>query len=335
MSSSCRRWGSARPCFLAFACVSVFCVIGTTPIPAQQRYAAVIVRVSDSVTEAPIEYADVQLQTVGHATASQRGFTDSSGMITFSGVERGSYNLVVEKTGYEPVREYVDVRPGVTESHTILLSHQADFRENQAPGTTVPAAALALPAAARKEYEAGVSQLKDNPAKSVSRFQQAIQKYPNYAEAYTMLGLAYIRQKQTDAAMKALTKAIVLNPKLSLARTLRGKLYREDKKFAEAETELLESIRLDSQAWDAPYELAFCYYYMGNMNKALDYARRAHDLPQAASATHLLLVDLYLRVNQPQAALQELEEFAKADPSSPFMPRVQQAINQLRAQKQN
>ncbi len=333
---SFRRRRGLMPCVFASAfTLWLVCLATVISAQAQRQHAVVNVRVSDSLTEDPIAMADVQLRTVGHGDFSQRGFTDSSGRINFNGVERGSYNLLVEKDGYVPAREYVDVRPGAAESYFILLTRRTDSRANDVPGTPVAAAALEVPAAARKEYVAGVRQLKDDPAKSTSRFLKAIEKYPGYSEAYTMLGLAYMRQKQSEAAMKALSKAIELSPRVSLARTLRGKLYREAKKFAEAETELLESIRLDSQAWDAPYELAFCYYYMGKLDKALEYARRAHDLPQAASATHLLLVDLYMRAKDPQAALRELEEFAKADPQSPFMPRVQQAINQLRTQKQN
>jgi tetratricopeptide (TPR) repeat protein len=189
---------------------------------------------------------------------------------------------------------------------------------------------LNIPNAARQAYQDGVAALKDDPTKSAQYFQKAIELYPEFAQAYAMLGLAYMQQKKSPEASAALAKAISLNPKLSMAHTLMGKLWLEQRDFSRAEADLLESIRLDPQAWDSSIELARCYFNMAKLDKALEYARRANAAPQDPSGTHLLLVDIYLRRGDRQNALAELEKFAQSDARSPLMPRVQQKINELR-----
>jgi outer membrane protein assembly factor BamD (BamD/ComL family) len=69
---------------------------------------------------------------------------------------------------------------------------------------------------------------------------------------------------------------------------------------------------------------------MGKLAKALEFGRRAHDAPHAPTSMHLLMVDLYRQANDKQAALRELEEFMKADPKSPYMQQVKQAMEDLK-----
>lgn len=318
------------------ACLGVLliCLAGANLGYAQRRQPALVtVHVIDFDSEAPLYQAEVRLKTFASGTFVHRAFTDGAGQISFPAVEPGSYYLEAEKLGYVTAQENVDVSPGASENYSIRLRSKPDSHSPDAPASTVSAATLAAPASARKEFQRGMDKLKDDPVKSIGHFRKAIQEFPEYAEAYAMLGLAYTRTKETRDALAASTKAVALNPKLPVARTLLGRLYLEERKFGQAESELLESIRLDPMAWDAPYELSRCYFNTGKLDQALDYARRAHELPQASSATHLLLADIYLRQRNQQSALHELEEFVQADPHSPFMPQVQQKIDQLRNQK--
>ncbi len=306
--------------------------------PSQSSYAqrdptaVVNVQVADS-NEGGIFQAEVRLFVFGQGNPEFRNYTDGSGRVTFNGVRRGSYYLEVVKAGYESTRENVDVNPGAVESFSVRLRQLADTGARGGRPGAVTVRGLSVPAEARKEFEQGEAKLRDDPAQSIQHFRNAIKKFPGYAEAYAMLGLAYMRNRENDDAIAALNKAIELDSKLAIARTLLGKIYLEEKKFADAEKSLLESIRLDSSSWNSHYELARCYFNLGKMDQALSYARRARDLPGAASTTHLLLVDIYLRKPDERSALKELEEFAKADPQSPFMPRVQRMIDKLRKPK--
>jgi tetratricopeptide (TPR) repeat protein len=300
---------------------------------AQQSAAGTVnVRVTGEGREELIDQAEVRLLNFAAVAPTARAYTDGGGRVTFAGVRRGRYYVEVEKAGYETARESVDVAPGSSEFVAVQLRRRADSRAGgeAKPGTV---SAAAVPAAARKAYEDGLAALKTDPAKAVEHFKRAVAEFPAYAEAHAFLGLAHMRRGETADAKSTLSKAIELDPKLPVARTLLGKLLLEERKFDEAEKMLTEGVALDPAAWDAHYELARCYFNTGRLDKALAEAERAHDAQGAPSSTHLLLVDIYLRRRDRPRALRELKEFAKADPQSPFMPRVREMIERLRAEE--
>ena len=100
--------------------------------------------------------------------------------------------------------------------------------------------------------------------------------------------------------------------------------------FAEAESQLLQAARLDPESWEAPYQLARCYYSTKQFDKAMTVALKAHAMPASPPTVHLLMVDLYSAAHDRTGALRELEEYAKADPNSPYMPAVKKRINDLK-----
>lgn len=301
-------------------------------VPARAQQAepgSVSVKVTDYDNEDPIFQAEVRILVFARGTFSHRGFTDGGGRITFPGVARGNYIAEATHLDYEPAREEIDVVPGLTSNVFLRMRRKAEASAPP-PRGAVTAAALAVPPEARKQYEEGVNKLKDDPAGSIVHLRNAVALYPKYAEAYSMLGLAYMREKKPEEAMAALNQAVELDPLSAFARVMRGRLHMEARALDRAEEDLLHAARIEPRAWSTHYELARCYFRQGKIEKSLEHARKAHDLPQAATATHLLLVDIYLRQGNQASALKELEEFVKADPKSPLVPRVQQKITELR-----
>lgn len=297
---------------------------------AQQSSSTLSIRVSEWSNEQPVFQAEVRLVAFGRGVYSHRGYTDGGGRVAFIGVRRGSYQLEVEKYGFETAKQTIDTGYGPNESFSVSLRRRPDSNEMATPpASTVSATSAGAPVDAQSEYQEGMRTLKDTPAEAITHFRKATEIYPKYAEAHAMLGLAYMKLKQNREAAAALNKAVEADPKLAVAHTLLGKVYLEDKKFDQAESLLIKSMQLDAQAWDAPYELARCYFNMGKIDKALTAAKRAHDAPNAASSTHLLLVDIYLRQGKNNEALRELQEFSKSDPNSSFMPRVREMIERL------
>lgn len=300
---------------------------------AQQATGNINVRVTTEAREELIDQAEVRLLSFAAVTPINRNYTDGGGRVTFYNVRRGSYYVEVDKPGYELARERVDLPPGGNESVFIRLRPSPDAKaKNEATGTI--SASSDAPAPAREEFEKGVSSLKTDAAKSVEHLRKAIALHDGYAEAYAMLGFAHMHRNEASDAKTALLKAIELSPRLVVAHTLLGKLYIEERKFEEAEKSLLQSVALNPQGWDTHFEMSRCYFNMGKLDKALRYAERAHGLPGAATSTHLLLVDIYMKRNEREHALRELREFMKADPQSPFIPRVRQMIDRLRAERE-
>ncbi len=276
-----------------------------------------------------VEGADVRLSGLGRSFG-YRDKTSHGGTVVFQIREQGEFNIEIIKEGYETLRDHIDVILGQSVNALKRIHLVGNAPAGNTPRGPVSAASLAIPAAALKEFQAGMAELSKDLNASVGHFRAAIALYPKYADAYTMMGLALKTLKQTDEARAALTKAIELNPKLSTPHTLLGKLELEQKNFNKAGDELLASLRLDPHPWQVHFELARLYYNLGDFDKALQSARDAQAAPSAPSKTHLLLVDIYSHQGDKANALKELEAFAGADPNSPLMPRVKEMMEQLR-----
>lgn len=319
--------------FALVTSVSLILLLAFCPVVHGQTAGTVTVRVSEATTESPIFQAEVKLLSFGHMNASYWAFTDGGGHVEFPAVEHGTYRVEVRKAGYETGQEQVDVAAGVI--YNVMVGLRPDSsRSNTVKSSPEMISALdaAVPSGARKEFEAGSALLSSDPAASIQHFRSAVEQYPKYSKAWMSLALAYLKIKRSDEALSAVGKAIEVDSKFGMAYTLQGRLLVENREFKKAETSLLESIRLEPQAWEAHFELARCYYNTGKIDEALAQARQARDLPESNPITHLLLADVYLKQDQKKEALAELEAYAEAEPASPMLPRIRQKIAQLRNQ---
>jgi Tfp pilus assembly protein PilF len=300
--------------------------------PSQQSAGpgGVQIRVRSSDEKDAISGADVTVLAAGRGETVVSGFTDGSGRIMFDSLPRGAYEIVVRKDGYETAHENVLIVSTGRENFFIQMSRSSEA--GAGPASTVSARKAVVPEPARKAYEEGVASLKDDPAKSAEHFRRAIKEFPDYADAYMMLGYAQYRSGAKKEAVEALSKAVELDPKLARAHLLLGQIYLDDKKAAEAEKPLRESVSLDPQSSEAHLRLAHCLYSLNKLDEALRHARRAVELPNASPLAHLLLADIYVNRKENKEALRELEKFEKADPQSTLMPRVRQMIERLRAE---
>jgi Tfp pilus assembly protein PilF len=313
-----------------FIFIPLLTLWGTAPSVFAQTSGSVTVRVAEADTEAPVFQAEVKLLSFGHMSTSYWGFTDGGGHTHFPTVERGTYRVQVKKAGYETGEEQVDVAPGLSYNVQVGLRPTSIAPATlKNPTATISAQDAAIPSAAKKEFEAGSAVLSSDPAASIPHFRSAVEQYPKYSKAWMSLALAYFTLKQSDEALNAATKAIEADPKLGSAYVLHGRLLVESREFKKAETSLLEGLKVAPLAWDAHFELARCYYNMGAIDKALEQARQARDMPASNPVTRLLLADIYLKQDRKNEAIAELEAYAEAEPASPMLPRIKQKIAAL------
>jgi tetratricopeptide (TPR) repeat protein len=323
------------------------------------------VRVSDAATEQPIHYAEVRLSIFARGAYVQRGFTDGTGSIYFTGLERNNHTVTVSHQDYETASETVDIRPGGSLTVSVRLHRKVEASgngvTNGGANGSVSVARLQVPAAARRQLESGLKQLERDPARAADHFRRALELHPAYAEAHALLGQAIWKQVAADLqvcrtaqgprrgaqdacstlepraaeAERELIAALELDPELRVALTFLGRLFLETRQFARAEAVLVESRRLDPAAWDAPFELARCYFQMGRLEEALASAEQARNTPGSPPASRLLVVDVLLRMDRGPEAVAELEAFLR-DPAArdnPLVPRVRATLEQLKARR--
>jgi tetratricopeptide (TPR) repeat protein len=296
--------------------------------------ANVVVRVSEAGREQPIDQAKVELTRFPEGVV-QMAFTDGSGRLEFLGLFPQSYILRISKPGFRATEVSVDVRRGETAKS---VNAQLQREEGDAPALTagmVSARDLSIPKPALTATQKGVQALneKKDAQQAVRFFQEAVKLFPEYYEAYFMLGAAQMQLKAYDEAQKAYEKAIEVNPQFVRPYYPLAVLLASRKRHEDAERLLLRAVEMDAQNWEGPFELARSYANRQLWEKALHYGELAHSRPNPATKVHLLMADLYSNTGQTDKAIMELEKFIRLDPNSSFLPKAKAALEQLRKQK--
>lgn len=290
----------------------------------------VVVRVIAGIPETPIE--EVKVELTGFTGESvQEVYTDAGGRADFRGIAPGSYIIRATKSGFVVNESRTEIGGGEF-SQQVEVRLAPDRGTPGQPGRTVAVRTLSIPRAAAKQFRKGLEALKKKDLRSaLARFEAALKAFPNYYEAHFMMGMIYLEMKSPLQAQDALQKSVEMEPKFVEAYYPLASLLVAEKKFAPAERLLHKGMELDPQDWHFPFELALCSAQRGRWEDAIGYGRDAQALPNAPSKTHLLMADLYSNTGRREAAKDELQAFQRADPGSPYMPRVRQALARLQS----
>ncbi|MCZ6490996.1 MAG: tetratricopeptide repeat protein [Acidobacteria bacterium] len=263
----------------------------------------------------------------------QQTFTRSRGEFEFRNLRPGQYMVEVVEEGYEVARQTVELAFGSRRGVMLLLEPTTQARlKHPDTGSTVSAQELQVPRKARKAFLKGLRELENNqPDRSVPHFLKAIERYPDYDEAFVQLALAHLYQQQIEPAQDALEKAVETNPKNVRAHTLLGRVYRERNELEKAEHELKAAVESGPDDWLAHLELAKTLTARQEYPQAEEHARKAHELNGESEIAHLLVYDLLIQQREYQTALTELNNFLVLHPDHPSAGRLRVAQEKLRA----
>jgi len=264
----------------------------------------------------PAEKIKVDLQRFTGETMS--AFTDSNGDFQFSAVAPGSYDLLVQEPGYEPIRESVEItffdRRGL-----MLYLKKVATSGNAKTRATVSVRQLSIPTEAREAFREGRRLLREKDAKgSLAHFQQAVERFPGYYEAYEQMGLAYWDLGQPEQAEQAFRKSIELSgnafakPHYSLAA-----LLCTHAKFQEAEGFARQAAAIDPNDWEGHFYLARALLGLDHLAEAEKSIRAAKTLEPDRAKIYLLAADIHLRTHDDAALLKDLEEYLRLEPNGP------------------
>jgi tetratricopeptide (TPR) repeat protein len=218
------------------------------------------------------------------------------------------------------------------EQITLKLDKEAEAKPvpPEGPSGSTNARIAQIPPAARKEFEAGKRRMDAHDAAgSVQHFQKAIALYPQYAEAYQLLGVIHLESGKLQEAEPALQKAAEIEPNLSTAHFALGVCRNLMAKYPEAETALLRGLELDPEAADGHYELAKTYWVLGHAQDAQIHAEKAVSLRPDLAGAHILLGDIDLHKRDARGALKEYKEALRLDPKGPMAAATQQMVDKI------
>ncbi len=264
----------------------------------------------------PAQQVKVELRNFGGGWVGTT-LTDWSGAFGFAGLPSGTYFVVVEEPGCEPIQETVQLDSG---AGPLLLLHlnRTNLARPGEVGYVVSVRALSILPKARKAFQKGVQRLARNePADSVAHFQRAIAEFPGYYEAYFKIGVAALMLGRDADAQQAFQKSIELSggqyaePQLAL-----GLMLCSQEKFAEAEPIIRKGLERDQTSWAGYYSLAWALFGLNRLDEAEKTAREAVLRKADFAAAYLLLANIDIRQNNYSALLKDLDDYLKLDPDS-------------------
>jgi tetratricopeptide (TPR) repeat protein len=231
-------------------------------------------------------------------------------------------NIRVELTGNTMGYATIELKPVGGDPNTELAAKPA--------GDSVSVVDAAVPPNAREEFDKAQSAFVDNKTKAaIGHLQKAVKLYQAFPSAYTLLGRAYLTQKNWTEAETALQKAISLDADSAEAYLALGAVYNQTKNYAGAETALVQGLKLKPDAPGGEYELAKTYWSLGRWQESAPYARKAIvDIPELA-APHVLMGNILLREGNAQQARQEYEAYLKLEPSGQMAAGARQMIEKI------
>jgi tetratricopeptide (TPR) repeat protein len=292
--------------------------------------------VSDAESQTRIDGVRVELRAFTGGTIAT-AFTSGNGNFQFNDISRGSYELFVEEQGYATARQRVDVE-GSTMGIFVELRSVSGTTPPSSRSPSVSARELSIPHKAHDAMDKGRTLLyaKSNYAASVKQFEHAAQEYPGYYEAYTEMGIAYLKMDDAANSERVLRKALDLSDQhYRDALFWLASLLSSKERFAESEPLARKGVEVDPNSWQANAELARALLGLGRAAEAETAAFAAVKFQPENPTLHLLLANIHGELQDGPALLDDLDAYLKLAPKGPFADQVRKQRDEVRQALQN
>jgi Flp pilus assembly protein TadD len=203
-------------------------------------------------------------------------------------------------------------------------------------GTAVSATSLNAPKEAKKAYENGVKEMrkkKASPEKAVKEFEKAVAAYPQYAAAWSALGLLRLAAENTEGAQEAFERALEADPKYLNPYQPLVKLHLMASRWEPAAELTDQALRLNPHMTDMQYFKAVAHYNAGNLEEAekaaltVQEGKDAKDFPQ----THQILGMIHSQKGNFGGAATEYRAYLSAQPNGATAEDLKRRLNEWEA----
>lgn len=199
----------------------------------------------------------------------------------------------------------------------------------------VSASGLKIPRNAEKELERGNKALADNKLDvAKEHVNKAIELYPQYDEAYNMLGVVLLKSGDTAEGKKAFEKAVQLNDKFARAYVNLAKLSMQDKQYEEAIMLIHKSLSVEPMSAEATSIACQAYLMTGRFADVATASRKLHSLAHdGMTLCHFAAGVALTNLKQSADAITEYNLFlTEAKPNDALAPKARDAIEDLNKQ---
>ena len=288
--------------------------------------------VSDAASHSRLDLVKLELRSFNGAAVGTI-FTSGNGNFQFDNVSPGSYTLVADLPGYQTASEQVEVNDSSIYGVQIELLKNADASTSANEGSgTVSVRDLSIPRGAKDDMEKGMALLyrKSDYQGSLKAFQEATQEYPDYYEAYTQIGVAYMKLADTVKAEQAFRKSIEVSKEhypdayIGLAE-----LFLSGHRFADAEPLARKAVELDSNSWQADSQLARVLVELHRPSEAETRAMAAVKLRPDNATLYLVLANVHVQLQDNRALLDDLNQYLKLAPDGSFAEQARRERDEI------
>lgn len=318
----------------------VFSLISPPFLLAQQTLGTVVGEVRVERGDFPPQRVLVQLIMRGAVMEST--YTDEQGKFGFYALPENLYFVDIDDEHYQPVHERAELSPvGLTAVVRVTLIPREGVKDekpaSQLSGSNpnvmdVREYAKRFPKNAFKEFQKGVkSDGEGKKQEAIRHYQKALQIAPAFYPALNNLGSDRLALNDLPGARGEFQKVIQLNQSdaagyLNLANVcmLMGQL-------PDAQRFLDEGLRLQPDSALGRFLLGSLDMRTGKLPEAEQALRQAVQLNPFMPQARLQLVNVLLKERKNAEALDQLQGFIKAFPSSPFRPQAEQLMHRLQA----
>jgi tetratricopeptide (TPR) repeat protein len=281
--------------------------------------------------------AAVTLEMRGGGGVAAQTQTDRNGKFEFTQVPLAFYEVHVRAVGYVMDQQDANLNMMPMAYLTFILrpdsTSKAPAVPPGGPGASISAADANVPEAARKSV-ADAQQLLTQGTdidKGIELLKKAIKQYPQYSQAYLLMGVAYSSQKNWSEAEKSLQKAVELDHDNAAAYLAAGAVENGKNNFPDAEKYLLRAAELAPESADAQFELGRTYFGLGRWEAADQRVAKANQLRPTDSQQHVMMGNILLRERNAEGALKEFQEGLRLDPTGPMAEPTRQMIARIEA----
>jgi len=291
--------------------------------------------VSDAESHTRIDGVRVDLRAFTGGTVAT-AFTSGNGGFTFNNVPAGSYEVVVEQMGYQSAHQQVQIQ-GTTAGLMVELRPIPRVNSGSSTSPMVSKRELSIPRKAHDDMQKGLALLfgKSDYQGSIKQFERATQEYPDYYEAHTYMGVAYMNLRDAANAERALRKAIDLSEqRYEDALFWLASLLTNGQRFADAEPLARKGVELDANSWQANSELARALLGLGRASEAEASALAAVKIRPDNANLHLLLANIHGQLQNDPALLDDLNAYLKLAPTGQFADQARKQRDEVQQELQ-
>jgi hypothetical protein len=268
------------------------------------------------------------------AASDARAPRGGNGMQSPSGSLGGSQSMLtgcevrVSVPGYMPVSKTITDPADMTgvEIGTLRLTRLAGVS-----GSSISVTSLQVPDGARKEFEKGDKDARNNhPDSATLHLEKAVAQYDKYAAAWNKLGNLYAANKEIEKSRQAYEKAIAADPHYIPPYLGLASMEMQNQEIEPAVETAGKALELDPSIAVANFIQAIGYFRLNRLDAADKSAQMAEKGPhQSMPDLHALHAKILLQKQDYPNAAAQIRAYLKEFPQGRFADEMKKDLQQI------